>query len=297
MAIPTETVYGLGANGCDATAVSKIFEAKGRPQDNPLILHIGAKEQVSALVTEIPEVANRLMDVFWPGPLTIILNRSDRVPDNVTAGGPTVGIRMPSHPWTQQWLAGLPVPVAAPSANRSGRPSPTDANAVLHDMDGVIPLVIDGGDASIGLESTVIDMTGEPTILRPGFITQEDLEQVLGTVRMDPHLENEAAVPRAPGQKYRHYAPMAKVRIYDGDDVTDLASPETLVCVFGDVLGLHLYSLGKRDNLAEMAHALFRVFRAADDAGYKEIWVPAVEKRGWGYAIMNRLEKAAGGSQ
>lgn len=293
VAIPTETVYGLAANGLDGDTVQKIFVAKGRPQDNPLILHIGDEDQLSPLVKEIPEKAKRLMDTFWPGPLTIIFEKADIVPMEVTAGGNTVGVRMPSHPWTKKLLEELPFPLAAPSANRSGRPSPTDAKSVLQDMNGMIPLIIDGGDASIGLESTVIDMTDTPTILRPGFITKEDIEEVIGQVTMDPHLENENVIPKAPGQKYRHYAPKAKVFLYDEAPKAD---NKRCVCLFGEALE-HEFSLGDEDDLSQMARALFRTFRLADEKGYEEIWVPKVPRQGWGYAIMNRLEKAAGGKE
>ena len=220
VAFPTETVYGLGANGLDADAVMRIFEAKGRPADNPLILHVSKKSDVRALWLRIPDVARRLMDTFWPGPLTIILPRTDAVPDAVTAGLDTVAVRMPSENTAHMLIAKAGVPIAAPSANRSGRPSPTTAQHVLNDMDGRIPLILDGGKCKYGVESTVILLTGKPRILRPGAVTKEMLEAVIGAVDVDKsvlHPLAEGAAASSPGMKYRHYAPSCEVRIVNGD--------------------------------------------------------------------------------
>ena len=221
VAFPTETVYGLGANGLDAAAVSKIFQAKGRPSDNPLILHIADRDDLPALVREIPDWLVPLLDRFWPGPLTVVLPRAACVPDIVTAGLDTVAVRLPSSPMARALIRTAGVPVAAPSANLSGRPSPTAASAVMADIAGRIEMVLDGGVCEVGLESTVLDCTAEiPTILRPGGVTQEMLAACLGKVRTsgDERMET-AAVPRAPGMKYRHYAPAAPLRLFSCDAI------------------------------------------------------------------------------
>lgn len=301
VAFPTETVYGLGANGLDAEAAGKIFDAKERPRDNPLILHIADETLLDELVVHVPAQARQLMDAFWPGPLTLVFLAKPVVPDVVTGGGDTVAIRMPSHPVATAILQKTGLPIAAPSANLSGSPSPTDAAAVLADMKGKIPLVIDGGETGIGLESTVVDVTGDiPVLLRPGFVTPEDLEGVVGAVRVDPSLEDDTETPRSPGQKYRHYAPRAQVILYDeirsmrkkaerarnnGDNVVIFAFEEDRQ--EGD------YLLGTKSDLSGMAHSLFRHLRHADEQDADIIYAPLVPKQGWGLAIMNRLEKAA----
>lgn len=220
VAFPTETVYGLGANALDAAAVSQIFAAKGRPSDNPLIVHIARREAVDKLVTDVPELAGKAMDHFWPGPLTAILPCRDVIPNNVTAGLTTVGIRMPDHPIALRLIDLAGVPLAAPSANRSGRPSPTLADHVWEDLAGNIAGVVDGGPAGVGVESTVVDFTGDvPMILRPGGVTKEMLEEVLGEVRLDPALQGTASAeskPKAPGMKYTHYAPKAEMYLVEG---------------------------------------------------------------------------------
>ena len=304
VAFPTETVYGLGANGLDVQAVGKIFTAKGRPQDNPLILHIADREDLAALVTHIPPQADALVEAFWPGPLTLIFEAADIVPEAVTAGGKTVAVRMPAHPVALDLIKASGVPLAAPSANVSGRPSPTDADTVLTDLDGRIPIILDGGRTRIGLESTVLDLTTRPPmILRPGFITEEDLAPVIGPVAVDPQLKGQT--PRSPGQKYRHYAPKAAVVIVEPYDVKAVlweqskrqeSGQRVLALLFdedftgaGDTAGL-----GSAADLSQMAHVLYKRLREADTAGYDVVVMPGVPRQGWGTAIMNRLDKAAG---
>jgi len=220
LGIPTETVYGLGANGLDREAVAHIFEAKGRPQDNPLILHIPSAHWLERYCEDIPEAAYALADRFWPGPVTMILKHKPIVPDTVTAGLDTVGMRCPAHPVCRAIIAAADVPVAAPSGNTSGRPSPTNMVDMLEDMDGKIDGIVDGGPCSVGVESTIIDLTEQPPrLLRPGGITLEQLESVLGEVAVDPavtRLMGAGEQPKAPGMKYRHYAPKAPVTVVQG---------------------------------------------------------------------------------
>lgn len=220
VAFPTETVYGLGGNGLDPQASKKIYAAKGRPSDNPLILHIAKNEQLHEVVSEIPEAAATLAEAFWPGPLTMIFKKADCVPYETTGGLDTVAVRMPQHTGALQFLEAAGVPVAAPSANTSGRPSPTLAKHVKEDLDGKIDMIIDGGEVGIGFESTIVDVTEEvPVILRPGYITQKMLQDVIGEVQMDPALMqvSDDQKPKAPGMKYRHYAPKADMTLYQGD--------------------------------------------------------------------------------
>ena len=312
VAFPTETVYGLGANGLDASAVARIFEAKGRPGDNPLILHICSPEQLRPLIDGEPsERARRMMDAFWPGPLTMIFPKSARVPANVTAGLDTVAIRLPLHPVARRLIEEAGVPVAAPSANRSGRPSPTAAAHVFEDMDGRIPLILDGGACAVGLESTVVDMTGAtPRILRPGGVTAEQIERVCGSGEVDPAVMRplaEGERPRSPGMKYRHYAPAGELTIFSGE----AGRVERAICAEYDraaaegrrplILALegHLAVYGGRrtESLGadetEMAHRIFAVLRDADALGADVLFSEAVEARGLGLAVMNRLGRAA----
>ncbi|MED4163311.1 L-threonylcarbamoyladenylate synthase, partial [Halalkalibacterium halodurans] len=216
VALPTETVYGLGANALSDEAVQKIFIAKGRPSDNPLIVHISRKEQLLRLVSHIPDSANLLINAFWPGPLTIIFPKGEEVSTVVTAGLDTVAVRMPSHPVAQALIEAANVPIAAPSANRSGKPSPTSAAHVLADLRGKIAGVVDGGPTAEGVESTVIDCTTTPPILyRPGGVTREQLEAVLGPIRIDPALLGNAEQPKSPGMKYTHYAPEGELTLVE----------------------------------------------------------------------------------
>lgn len=234
VAFPTETVYGLGANAMDAEAAAKVYQAKGRPSDNPLIAHIADVSMLEDLVTEVPEVAKKLMDAFWPGPMTLIFNKSDKVPKGTTGGLDTVAVRFPNNKIACSLIKAAGVSIAAPSANLSGKPSPTLGEHVVDDMDGRIDMIIDGGMVGMGLESTIIDVTVEPPmILRPGFITVEMAKKVVGDVTVDKTIfkkPSEGLKPKAPGMKYRHYAPKADYRIFKGtadkvaDVITELAN-------------------------------------------------------------------------
>lgn len=219
VAIPTETVYGLAANGLDAEAMGRIYEAKGRPSDNPLILHLASKDQVAPLVIQVPPLAQKLMDIFWPGPLTITLPKSDFVPDRATGGLDRVALRCPDHDLARAIIRAAGVPLAAPSANLSGRPSPTSGQAVLHDMDGRIEALVDAGPCSIGVESTVVEVhDNQLIILRPGGVTESMLKEVTPHVVYDKHLLGAKEAPKAPGMKYKHYAPDADMTTYVGSD-------------------------------------------------------------------------------
>ena len=233
VAFPTETVYGLGANALDEKAAAKIYAAKGRPSDNPLIVHIARMEDLPAVASEIPEKAKMLAEHFWPGPLTMIFKKTEKVPYGTTGGLDTVAVRMPVHPVALQVIAAGGGFIAAPSANTSGKPSPTTAAHVAADMDGRIDMVLDGGAAGIGLESTIVDMSEEtPVILRPGYINQAMLEQVIGEVRMDQALiqENSKVRPKAPGMKYKHYAPKADLKIVEGTQEAVVAEINRRIC-------------------------------------------------------------------
>ncbi|HDR7382559.1 TPA: threonylcarbamoyl-AMP synthase [Bacillus toyonensis] len=307
VAFPTETVYGLGANAMNDEAIAKIFEAKGRPSDNPLIVHIGTKSQLDGIVNEIPPVAEKLMEHFWPGPLTIILPRKEGISEKVTAGLNTVGVRMPDHPVALALIEEANVPVAAPSANRSGRPSPTLASHVYEDLNGKIAGIVDGGATGVGVESTVIDCTSEiPTILRPGGITKEQLEAVIGTVSLDPALKDEKEKPKSPGMKYTHYAPKAPLSIVEGSrefiqrlvdkkkeegfKVGVLTTEEYQRVYSADVV----LSCGMRSDLASVATKLYDVLRTFDASEVDVIFSESFPNDGIGNAIMNRLTKAAG---
>ena len=312
VAFPTETVYGLGANALDAGAVPEIFRAKGRPADNPLIVHIHDEKQLDGLCT-IPEAARPLMRAFWPGPLTILMPRTPRIPDCVTASLPTVAIRMPSHPVARRLLQVCDLPVAAPSANRSGKPSPTTAAHVLEDMDGRIPLILDGGSCDVGLESTVIDVChGTPVILRPGGITEDMLREVLGTVEVAPSVlrplgEHEGAL--SPGMRYRHYAPEGTITLIDGDEADVVRALKLLyeqaaedgrnACVLcftehmQTLEACHPHDLGSIHEPGQTAHRLFDVLRSLDDEQMRVIYSEVVPAHGIGLAVMNRLGRAA----
>ncbi|HDR8062842.1 L-threonylcarbamoyladenylate synthase [Bacillus thuringiensis] len=307
VAFPTETVYGLGANAMDDEAIAKIFEAKGRPSDNPLIVHIGTKSQLDGIVKEIPPVAEKLMAHFWPGPLTIILPRKEGISERVTAGLNTVGVRMPDHPVALALIEEANVPVAAPSANRSGRPSPTLASHVYEDLNGKIAGIVDGGATGVGVESTVIDCTSPvPTILRPGGITKEQLEAVIGTVSLDPALKDEKEKPKSPGMKYTHYAPKAPLSIVEGSrefiqQLVDGKKEEGFkVGVLTTEEYQHVYnadvilSCGVRSDLASVATKLYDVLRTFDASEVDVIFSESFPNEGIGNAIMNRLTKAAG---
>ena len=307
---PTETVYGLGANGLDEEAVSKIYKAKGRPSDNPLILHIYDKKQIIDLVEEISDKAEIVMDNFWPGPITIIFKKKDIVPLRTSGGLDTVAIRMPSNPIARELLKEVKLPIAAPSANISGRPSPTRGKHVYKEMNNRVDGIILGGDCIFGLESTVLDLTNDiPVILRPGSITKEDLENVIGEVRIDPALEKKEDNIKAiaPGMKYKHYSPNADVFIVSGQHnnvitkVNELVSNNSkeglrsvVMCLDEnkDKYNSDTISLGK--NLQEVAANLFNALITADEEKYDIVYTEEFSNCGLGQAIMNRLIKSAG---
>ena len=310
--IPTETVYGLGANGLDPKAVSRIFEAKGRPQDNPLILHITDVSWLERYCKEIPLTAYKLAEAYWPGPMTMILPRKDMVPDAVTAGLDTVGMRCPSHPLCHELIRLADVPIAAPSGNTSGRPSPTTAEHMREDMDGKIDAIVDGGPCSVGVESTIIDLTcTPPRLLRPGGISLEQLRAVLGQVDVDPavtRLLGAGEKPKAPGMKYRHYAPKAPVTVVSGDPKTAAeyiathAAPEDGVICFDEFMPLFtsragtrpVMDLGPAGDKEEQARHIFDALRSFDHTRVTAIWAQCPDTEGIGLAIANRLNKAAG---
>lgn len=331
VAFPTETVYGLGANALNEEAARKIYAAKGRPSDNPLIAHVARKEDVEALTSCIPEAGRKLMDRYWPGPLTLVFPKSEKVPYGTTGGLETVAIRMPSDPVANHLIGLAGVPVAAPSANTSGRPSPTTADHVYQDMNGKIEMIVDGGPVGIGLESTIVDVSGEvPVMLRPGAVTIEMLRETLGRVEVDPAILGPLKAdvkPKAPGMKYRHYAPKADLLLVEAlaenaggdrsqaeleeaalkavaDKINELAAEKIdqgykvgIICT--DETREHYHkgivrSLGLRAKEATIAHNLFGVLREYDDLQVDFIFSESFSKARLGQAIMNRLTKAAG---
>lgn len=335
VAFPTETVYGLGADGLNEEAVAKIFSAKGRPQDNPLILHIATLDMLEPLVKDIRPAQYSALQRLWPGPITFIFEKSDRVPDRVTAGGSTVAIRMPTNEVARSLIAQANTPIAAPSANRSGRPSPTTAFDVLEDMDGRIPLILNGGACDIGVESTVVDLTEDTAVvLRPGYYPPSMLEKYFPGAHLDPGLvlptmpaedpedhllcPQTTAPPKSPGMKYRHYAPRAQVTVYQGKeeavqsrmllDYYDLQEQGQKVgfMVFAEVakaLAMALSpeeaiirSLGNEGSIDTMGQRIFRLMRELDRHQCDAIFVQGIASEGYGIAIMNRLSKAAGGN-
>ena len=308
LGIPTETVYGLGANALDETAVLHIFEAKGRPQDNPLILHVPGADWLELYCHDIPPVAYTLAERFWPGPLTMILPRRDIVPLRTTGGLETVGVRCPNHPMTLAIIREAGIPVAAPSGNTSGRPSPTTAQHMLEDMDGKIDGIVDGGPCSVGVESTIIDLTvTPPRLLRPGGLPLEALEEVLGTVAVDKAVRQKLAdgeQAKAPGMKYRHYAPKAPVTVITGTpgaSATYIAAHLTkhsgVICFdeYAPLFEGHtIHRLGPAgDKLAQAQH-VFDALRTFDGTDVTEIFAQCPDEGGLGLAVGNRLKKAAG---
>jgi len=315
VAIPTETVYGLAANALDQEAVGKIFTAKGRPSDNPLIIHIASMNQLPALVSDISANAKKLMDAFWPGPMTLVFSASDIVPSIVSAGLSTVAIRFPSHPIAQKLILLSGLVLAAPSANTSGKPSPTTAQRVLEDLNGKIDVIVDGGRVEVGLESTVIDVTGDiPTILRPGKITDDMIKNVTGCVAIDPALQASTGnnfTPKSPGMKYNHYSPNARVYIVEGEEENVIKMIDTLslkdqennrkvgIMATDETISAYtqgdmLLSLGSKSALETIAYSLFETLRAFDDAKMDIVYTESFSNEGIGNAIMNRLTKAAG---
>ncbi len=313
VAFPTETVYGLGANALNTDAVKKIFEAKGRPSDNPLIVHISDVSKLNELVAEIPEAADLLIKAFWPGPLTIVFKRSNLVPDIITAGLETVAVRMPDSPIAQKLIRESGVPVAAPSANISGRPSPTTHRHVMEDLYGRIDYIIDGGPCQVGVESTVLDVTTDiPTILRPGGITLEMLEEVLGKVNTDSVLEITGDIkPRSPGMKYRHYSPKAEMVLISGQSdlvakkinrlIKESSKQGLRVGVLTSLENAHKYNAevvvnaGSVNHAEQIAAGLYDSIRTFDEKKVDIIYSETFEEIGIGRAIMNRLRKASSG--
>ena len=313
VAFPTETVYGLGANALDADAVRKIYQAKGRPSDNPLIVHIYDKKQLNALTEHVSETAQQLIDAFWPGPLTLIFQKKqDAIPDCVTGGLDTVAVRMPNHPVALRLLQLADLPIAAPSANLSGKPSPTAVAHVQHDLDGRIAAIVAGGNCTVGVESTVLDLSGEtPVILRPGGVTKEQLEQVTGKpVRYAAPFASAEETPRAPGMKYTHYAPEAPVYICTGtpEEAAEkishqlkphkgkagvMLSAETLRLLKNKDENL-VVNLGSRSDLKQITSSLFAALRYFDNSDVEAIYTESFPTEEIGAALMNRLQKAAG---
>lgn len=315
VAFPTETVYGLGANGLDAAACAGIYQAKGRPSDNPLILHIADLSMLDMVAREVPPLARKLLEKFTPGPLTVILPKQPAVPDSVTGGLDTVGVRLPANEVARAMIRAAGVPVAAPSANISGRPSPTTAQAVAADMQGRIPLILDGGPCIYGVESTIIDCSGgEVVILRPGGVTREQLEAVAGTVSLDPALVGADTVPRAPGMKYRHYAPESPLTLVTGEaaalearfltelklrrqaekKVGVIVSEELAERLGGLVPPELVFCFGPRGDYAAMAARLYEALRYFDGRGADCLLGEGTGEEGLGLAVMNRLGKASG---
>lgn len=314
VAFPTETVYGLGANALNEEAAKKIYAAKGRPSDNPLIAHISSEAELETLVSEITPAGRLLMKRFWPGPLTLIFKKSRMVPFGTTGGLDTVAVRMPSDPIASQLIALAGVPIAAPSANTSGRPSPTTAEHVYQDMNGKINMIIDGGPVGIGVESTIVDVSGAvPTVLRPGAITLDMLKSVLGRVELDPAILGpikEDVRPKAPGMKYRHYAPHGDLTLVEGriekvvETINRLAEEKLaegfrvgIICTRETQSrypkGI-LRSIGTRAKEETIAHNLYGVLRDFDDLDMDYIFSESFSEESLGQAIMNRLTKAAG---
>jgi L-threonylcarbamoyladenylate synthase len=313
VAFPTETVYGLGADALNEAAVRRIFGVKGRPPDNPIIVHVADRDSVYLLASEVPRAAEELISRFWPGPMTLVLKRTELVPAVTCGGLETVAVRMPAHPVALELIEEAGVPIAAPSANVSGSPSPTSAEHVLRDLGGKIEMVLDGGPAEIGVESTVIDMTVDPPeLLRPGGLPLEEIEGVIGHVRIPEPARGLVAFtgkPRSPGMKYRHYAPRCRLILVEGDPASVRRKVAELVTVLrtqgkrvgvlaldgADYPGAEVVDLGPRSDLRRVAKSLFTAIRDLDERGVDVIVAEGVEERGLGLAIMNRLRKASGG--
>lgn len=308
VAIPTETVYGLGGDGLNGESCRKIFEAKNRPMDNPLILHISDISELKRLTRDVKESDLEILNKLWPGPLTIILKKSKIIPNEVTAGLDTVAIRMPNKEITREFIKLCETPIAAPSANLSTKPSPTSAKSVLEDMDGRIDAVIDGGDCEIGIESTVLDLTEEyPKILRPGYYTKEKLEKFWKIVYIDEGLNNINLTPKSPGQKYKHYAPNAEVQVLIGDDENFRKAVKKILSKNQDKkIGLMIFEndkgkfeneniiyMGNQNDLSYMGKILFDSLRKMDENSVELVVIRGVEEKGYGLSIMNRLKKSA----
>ena len=305
VALPTETVYGLGANALDKEAVNKIFAAKGRPQDNPLIVHVSGIEMAKNLLADIPPLAYKLSEKFWPGPLTMIMQKRDVIPDTVSAGLDTIGVRMPKSAAFLRTIEESGVPIAAPSANTSGKPSPTTAQHVYDDLNGKIDLIVDGGSCSVGIESTVVDITGDiPVILRPGAITPSDIASVAGAAEVSQNVLKEAEegkAPPSPGMKYKHYSPSADVILVQGSDdgfkrfISSIDNNTAVVCFSEDAgrIKHDCFVLGDKHNHAMQAARLVDILREVDKCGYKNAYIRLPDMDGIGLALYNRLIRAA----
>ena len=320
VAFPTETVYGLGANALMSEAAKKIYAAKGRPSDNPLIVHISKTEDVNNIAREIPEIFYKLAECFWPGPMTVVLKKRSIIPDDTSGGLDTVAVRLPDNNIARALIEVSKVPIAAPSANTSGRPSPTRASHVFDDMDGRIDMIIDGGTVGIGVESTIVDLTGDiPTLLRPGAVTVEMLQEVCTEVDIDPAIEHLLAsgeAPKAPGMKYKHYAPKADMKMLKGNEAAvldylkkEISKSEIKTAILtvdehraalekiiedNKKENIKLLSLGSLKDMKTVAHNLFDVLRKCDELGVSTILSESFDESGIGRAIMNRLKKASG---
>ncbi|MFL0267188.1 L-threonylcarbamoyladenylate synthase [Candidatus Clostridium radicumherbarum] len=313
VAFPTETVYGLGANALDPSAVKNIFEAKGRPQDNPLIIHV-SDFNINPYVKHIPEVAAKFMKRFWPGPLTLIFNKTEVIPEVTSGGLSTIGIRMPSNVIARELIKASKVPIAAPSANISGKPSPTEVNRCIEDLNGKVDIILGGGSCEVGLESTIVDCTViPPCILRPGGITLDMLKEIEPSIYMDPAImkkPKEDLKPKAPGMKYRHYAPNAPMKIIQGDIEKTIAKINEIVQnSIGEKISVGILatdetkdkyldgiiiSLGSRNDISSIGKNLFEALRSLDDQKVDLILAEAFEEDEIGTAIMNRMRKSAG---
>lgn len=304
VAIPTETVYGLAANALDTDAVKRIFEAKGRPQDNPLIVHISSFNEIYNLVTEIPETAKKLADAFWPGPLTMVLPKSNLVPDIISAGLNTVAIRMPAHPIAQEIISKSGCPLAAPSANLSGKPSPTSAQHVIDDMDGRIDAVVFSDDCKVGVESTVILLAdGQKRLLRPGGITPQMLESIIGSIEIDDAVLTDIVIEKvsSPGMKYKHYSPNTNIVLINGttEQYVDYIAAQTdkiaAICYKEDesYINVPTITYGSAEDAETFAHGIFDALRRVDLLNVKTAYVHAPAKEGIGLAVYNRLLRAA----
>ncbi len=320
VAFPTETVYGLGANALMSEAAKKIYAAKGRPSDNPLIVHISKTEDVNNIAREIPEIFYKLAECFWPGPMTVVLKKRSIIPDDTSGGLDTVAVRLPDNNIARALIEVSKVPIAAPSANTSGRPSPTRASHVFDDMDGRIDMIIDGGTVGIGVESTIVDLTGDiPTLLRPGAITFEMLQEVCTEVDIDPAIEHllvSGEAPKAPGMKYKHYAPKADMKMLKGNEAAvldylkkEISESEIKTAILtvdehravlekiiadNNKENIKLLSLGSLKDMKTVAYNLFDVLRKCDELGVSTILSESFDESGIGRAVMNRLKKASG---
>lgn len=305
VAIPTETVYGLGANAFDEEAVKSVFVAKGRPSDNPLIVHISEFEEIYTLVESVPESAKKLAEKYWPGPMTIILKKSDKIPSVVSGGLDTVAIRLPSHEIARAIIKASGVPIAAPSANLSGSPSPTNAKCVFDDMNGRIPMIVDGGECEVGVESTVLTLIGDkPRLLRPGGITPEQLREILGEIEIDNavlHEIEQGAKVSSPGMKYKHYAPKTKVIIVKGNQkeyfefLKNQGKNAGGLCFEEDAqfMPCKFITYGKCDNSLSQSNRLFNALREADKLGVDVVYARYPNENGVGLAVLNRLLRSA----